>query len=308
MINAAAGSSTNPPVVTINAGAIPTPDVGGIWYSIQPATSPKDDVSWQENISYGTEYFLSSLQFGPAPLDNRIAAWALTNTESLNQNNPKVNLSFKVIRTKTYGQPLPAVQKSGPTPLGTSLGEPLLQLNPNDDRMNQVVYADHTLWSGVNTIIQTPGSDPRVGILYFAVHPWIDDNAIKAELAYDAYIAVNGENVLFPSIGVNTNGKAIMSFTLVGPDYFPTAAYTRVYSSNGSTDKVHIAGAGQLPEDGFSGYVAYGGSGVARWGDYSAAVADENGNIWLATEYIPDSPRTLLANWGTFISRVTPDK
>jgi hypothetical protein len=307
LIKAATGSPT-PPVVTINTGAIPTPDVGGIWYSIQPATSPKGDISWQENTADGTEYFLSALQFGPAPLDNRIAAWALTNTQSLNQKNPNVNLSFSVLGTRTYGQPLPAVQKPGPIPLGTSVGEPLEQLNSNDDRMNQVVYADHTLWSGVNTIIQAPGGAPRVGILYFAIRPQIDRNAVKAEIEHAGYIAVNGENVLFPSIGVNADGKAIMSFTLVGSDYFPTAAYTSVYADRDSSDKVHIAGDGQLPEDGFSGYAAFGSPtpGVARWGDYSAAVADENGNIWLAAEYIPNSPRTSLANWGTFISRVNP--
>jgi hypothetical protein len=35
-------------------------------------------------------------------------------------------------------------------------------------------------------------------------------------------------------------------------------------------------------------------------------VADENGNLWLASEYIPGGTRTTLANWGTFISRVSP--
>jgi hypothetical protein len=77
-------------------------------------------------------------------------------------------------------------------------------------------------------------------------------------------------------------------------------------------------GGGVGPDDGFSGYAAYGGGGVGRWGDYTAAVADEHGNIWVAAEYIGQTctfeefaldttcggTRSLLANWGTFISRL----
>jgi hypothetical protein len=69
---------------------------------------------------------------------------------------------------------------------------------------------------------------------------------------------------------------------------------------------VHIAGAGQDPDDGFTIYPAEGGNGVGRWGDYSAAVADGD-RIWMANEYIPKACsgltlpcRTSLANWGTF--------
>lgn len=106
-----------------------------------------------------------------------------------------------------------------------------------------------------------------------------------------------------------------MAFTLVGPRYYPTAAYSPVTSQAGN---VRIAGAGLSPEDGFSGYPAAGGPGVARWGDYSAAVADTGGDIWIAAEYIGQTcsfaqysadvtcggTRTLLANWGTFIGKV----
>jgi hypothetical protein len=81
---------------------------------------------------------------------------------------------------------------------------------------------------------------------------------------------------------------------------------------------VHIIGAGVGPDDGFTGYAAYGGGGIARWGDYSAAVADEYGNVWVAAEYIGQkctlatfeldttcgATRSMLANWGTFIGMV----
>ena len=53
-----------------------------------------------------------------------------------------------------------------------------------------------------------------------------------------------------------------------------------------------------------------GADGIARWGDYSAATADENGNIWIATEFIPAKSSgipgtgTFFAHWGTFVARV----
>ena len=67
---------------------------------------------------------------------------------------------------------------------------------------------------------------------------------------------------------------------------------------------VRIAAAGAAPDDGLTGYPIILGTNAGRWGDYSAAVADENGDIWFATEFIPNTPRTLLANWGTFIAKV----
>jgi hypothetical protein len=120
------------------------------------------------------------------------------------------------------------------------------------------------------------------------------------------YVSVNGESTIFPSIAVNQSGAGAISFTLVGPDYFPSSAYVLIRPTGNLAGDVTIVGAGAAPEDGFTGYPAETGipSNVARWGDYSAAVTDANGTVWLASEYIPNRPRTILANWGTFISNV----
>lgn len=299
-----------PPVVLFNTGAIPTPDVGGIWYSVQPATTPPGGSYASGNR--GTEFFLSALQFfGNQPLDNRIAVWALTNTRSLNSASPNLAISVATIRSETYGQPPNAQQKDGPRPLNAflvSLGfpsEPLALLAGNDDRMNQVVYADGLLWAGVNTVFQSSNPN-RVAIAWFVVSPWVSENGrVHGSVVNQGYIAPSGASALFPSIGVNANGEGVIAFTLVGPNYFPSAAYVSI--SQDGTGKVHIAMAGAAPEDGFTGYAAEGFPGnVARWGDYSAAsaVAGEDGKIWFATEYIPNLPRTLIANWGTFIGAV----
>ena len=313
------GSSTLPAVVHINAGAIPTPDAGGIWYSIQPATSP--GTSLLDLGHHGTEYFLSSLQFGPAPLDNRIAAWALTNTRSLSSAHPSVTLLDTVIHSETYGgTQFAASQKAGNIPLGDTLGDTANLLNTNDDRMNQVVYASGLLYSGVNTAVNADGS--RTGIAYFIVFPFVYDNHsgthIGAIMAKQGYVAAADNNTFFPSIGVNRYGQGVMTFTLSGPNYYPTSAYVTVDVVHGA-GKIHVAGAGVGPADGFTGYPQYGGNGVERWGDYSAAVAAPDGSIWFASEYIAQTctdaqyaadttcgnTRTSLANWSTFIGHVT---
>jgi hypothetical protein len=88
---------------------------------------------------------------------------------------------------------------------------------------------------------------------------------------------------------------------------------------------IHVAAAGKGPSDGFSGLPIFDTDGVARWGDYGAAVPD-GGDIWVANEYIGQrctfaqgltntiqSPlttcgyaREAFSNWGTRISKVTP--
>jgi len=315
------GSSTLPTVVHINAGLIPTPDTGGIWYSIQPATIPGSKALTLGNG--GTEFFMSALQFGPAPLDNRIAVWALTNSHSLSSSTPNVSLLHTVIGSETYGlRPdgsLTATQKAGDYPLGQFFGEPENQLNANDDRMNQVVYAGGLLYSGLNTVV---GDGSRSGIAYFIVLPYVSKDHgslnVHAVMVKQGYISSATDNVLFPSIGVNQFGQGVMTFTLSGPNYYPTSAYVTVNALFGAGN-IHVAGAGVGPADGFTGYVAEGGDGVERWGDYSAAVADSDGSIWFASEYIAQTctlaewtadstcggTRTQLANWSTFVGHVS---
>jgi hypothetical protein len=120
------------------------------------------------------------------------------------------------------------------------------------------------------------------------------------------YVAAFDASVMFPSIGVNPAGRGVIAFTLVGPNFFPSAAYATVDAVNGAGN-IHISAAGQLPEDGFTGYHFFGAPNrVARWGDYSAAVSDASGNIWLANEYVGNFRRTAVANYNTFIAEVTP--
>jgi hypothetical protein len=316
-IVAAAASPTAPlpKVVHIDASLQLVP-FGGLSYSIQPATSPTLSGSEGGNngSNNGVEYFLSALQFVDT-FDNRIAVWAVTNTQSLNKKSPALALWFDVIASETYGQPKPAVQKAGEFPLGASLGDTEEFLNTNDDRMNQVVFAGGVLYGGVNSLLKVNGAEQQ-GIAWFAVKPSFADK-FEGHVVTQGYVAVAGADVFFPSIGVNNEGNGVIAFSLSGAKYFPSAAYVDMVGGH-SRPFIHIAAAGQDPEDGFSGYKQFAGAtdGIGRWGDYSAAVADGE-RIWFASEYIPKvcpsnisttTPpcRTVNANWGTFMSAVRP--
>jgi hypothetical protein len=303
-----------PVVVHIDASQQLVP-FGGLSYSIQPATAPASN-DWDNDpdtsLKNGVEYFLSALQFVDT-FDNRIAVWAITNTKSLSESSPTLTLSFAVIHSETYGQPNPASQKVGEIPLGVSVREPEEFVATNDDRMNQVVFAGGTLYGGLNSLLKVGGAEQQ-GIAWFGVNPRFNGPTLTGRVVTQGYVAVAGADVYFPSIGVNDDGNGVIAFSISGAKYFPSAAYTDMVSGNG-LPFVHISGAGKDPEDGFSGYVAFGAAGVARWGDYSAAIADGK-RIWFAAEYIPNACssltpttplcRTVNANWGTFVSAVHP--
>ena len=304
-------------------GALPLAE--GTAYSLQPATSPSAaDFDTSHN---GTEYFLSSLEF-TGTLDNRIAVWALTNTQSLTTSTPSVQLQNAVLHSETYGQPSPAQQKAGPIPFGQwgahffyggPRNQPENTLNTNDDRMNQVVYAGGSLWSGVNTI-----EGEHNGIAWFRVRPSIHGGTLSGSVINQGYITPPaGQNVFFPSIGVTPGGgHAVMTMTLSGDAYYPSAVYSVFggYGFQAGFHDVRIAGAGVGPADGFTGYQPFAPDGVERWGDYSAAVSATDGNVWIATEYINQvcklaeykadqtcgGTRSALANWGTRVAEVTP--
>jgi len=185
-------------------GALPTPILfsglplaEAVAYSVQPAFS----LCFQNEPASGTEYFLSALDFF-GTLDDRIAVWAMLDTKSLFSLHPTPTLTHKIITSEVYGQPPPARQKPGPYPLGMALCDPLEYLDSNDDRMNQVVFEDGKLWSGVNTIVGGYSNQAaRVGISYFVVDPSVSGGVLTANIKKQGYVAAPGlDSVLFPAM------------------------------------------------------------------------------------------------------------
>ena len=270
--------------------------------TVQPAISPN---GVYETANNGTEYFLSAYDclaaeacaIAPGQF-NKITIWALTNTQSLTTTSPNLQLSLKDLTSEVYGTPVPQRQRPGPRPLGSSVGEPLPVVEANDSRMNQVVFADGRLWSGLNTIV-APG--PRDGIAFFVVRPSVNGGQVRGSIREQGYVAVANAFLSFPSVGVNGAGRGVIAMSLMGPRHFPSAAQIDI-SRDGVSGPVKIVRAGFRPEDGFTCYEAFVGENpVCRWGDYSASIAGPDGTIYSATEFIGDNSRTVNANWSTFI-------
>jgi hypothetical protein len=302
-------AGTTPHIVRIEGAPIASTGYGGgLPYSLQPTTSPSaGDFATADN---GTEYLLGALEFGKKPfqLDNRLAVWALTNTESLNSATPSIGVKNTIISSETYGFPPAIVQPNGPTPQADSLKEHENLIDGGDDRMQVAIYAHHHLWGASDTIVKTPTRGVQVGVAYYMVSPSVDSTgAPSGAVVKNGYVSVNGNSVTRPSLGVTSAGKVVLGASLIGPDYFPSAAYTTFDdSANSAPTTLHVAAAGTVPADGFSGFRANGASGVERWGDYGFAAVDGN-SVWVANEWIPgENQGADLAAWGTYVSKITP--
>jgi hypothetical protein len=277
-----------------------------IAYTIQPATVPPGGA-----FAANTEFFMSALD-PHNTLDNRLTVWALTGTNDL----ATATLAKGTVATEVYGLGAAMAQRDGETPLldrlangpslfanGALYKNHLELIQSNDDRLQQVVYAAGRLWTGLNTVVKTKNGPVAAAAAWFIVEPAVSGTTVAGTVVNQGYLSLNGNHVVFPSIGVNAAGKGVIGVSVIGPDQFPSAAWARVDASGAGP--LVIAGMGAGPLDDFSGYAPF-GFRAARWGDYSAAVADENGDVWLANEYIPNAKRTVLTNWGTFISKVQP--
>jgi hypothetical protein len=328
-------------------------------FTVWPAQSPPGQF---QTGGGGTEYFLSSNAAdeatcptgcnGPRTSDELIV-WALTNTSSLDSGSPSVHLANKVLKVGPYGVPARSSQKPGSTPLADCLNDRTLPtpfgpgcwqillfppapphqvegtLDSQDTRMQQVWYANGKLWGALDTALTLDRN--RAGIAWFIVNPAGAD-VQSASLRRSGYLGLSGNNVTYPAIATTPSGRGVMAFTLVGDDYFPTAAYASIDDTAGVAD-IHVAALGAGPDDGFTLYPPLANPARGRWGDYGAAVLDGK-SIWIASEYIAQTcafdeykgqaaadgtygrlatgfglcgnTRGSSGNWSTRISKLTP--
>ena len=331
-------------------------------FTVWPAVSPNGQSSPPGNLDTargGTEFFLSSNAADEVnPAGSRqstdLVVWALTNTQSLDSTHPQVTLTNAVMTVGLYAAPPPAAQKAGPTPLADCLNDTSLKLpvppnapplfgcwrlagipepthnqvegmsiDTNDTRMQQVMFADGMVFGALDTGLIVNGA-AQAGIEWFAVRPHVTANGLNAQLVNQGYVGAAGANLSYPALAVNEKGVGAMAFTLLGPNDYPSAAYTP-FDAKAGTGTIHTAAAGAGPDDGFTNYKVAFNVTRTRWGDYGAAVVDGS-NIWMASEYIGQtcsfadftapgvmSPafgtcggtRSATANWDTRITELT---
>ena len=309
--------------------------VGFPGFTVWPAESPGRGGGDARNG--GTEYFLSSQAvFNDSGVDDRLRLWSLSRTGTIDRDAPRLALAAATVNVLTYAVPPPSEQKPGDVPLRDCLNDASLEVAPgvfgcwrltgaaggpfhevegpldsNDSRMQQVFLAGGRLFGALDTAATVRGVD-RAGIAWFVVEPR------TARVQNQGVLALPDVDLNYPALAVTERGRGVIAFTAVGPDTFPSAGYASL-SAQGGAGAVHVAAAGQGPQDGFSEYHAF-PPFRPRWGDYGAAAVDGDA-VWIASEYIGQTctfaefvatgfscgnTRTILANWATRVSQVVP--
>jgi hypothetical protein len=202
--------------------------------------------------------------------------------------------------------------------IGPSSGEVESGFDSSDSRILTDWLAGGKLYAALGTIVDVNGRY-QAGVAHFEINTSSTLTAVT--IASQGYVAVAG-NVTYPSIATLANGAGAMAITLVGPSYFPSAAYMTVGSA-GPRGSVVVARAGAGPDDEFCGYLFFNCGQTTtpsirpRWGDYGAAVVDGT-SVWIASEFIGQTctintfqvdptcggTRAVFGNWDTQISRI----
>lgn len=342
---ALASGTTNIAITQIDT----TGDVNGNpGFTVWPATAPDSRFERDQN---GTEYFASSdaaAEANGTGISSDLIVWGLSNTASLNSATPALTLTNTILKVHPYATPPQSDQKPGPFPLGQCLNDSTMvtaagtgcwrnffasggpfnevesSLDSNDTRIQQVMFADGELWTSLDTALTIHGVN-KAGIEWFVVKPHSTHNGIQGQVKLQGYLGLANNNLTYPAVGVNSFGKGVIAFTVVGANHYPSPGYAAIDDKVGvgDPDDVHVIVEGAGPADGFTSYVAFVGSPPrTRWGDYGAAVPYGN-SIWIASEYVGpgngtactlteyvstgfscNGTRTSLGNWSTRISEL----
>lgn len=66
-------------------------------------------------------------------------------------------------------------------------------------------------------------------------HPWNGQHVgPQSAVVEQGYVAVANNNVAYPALSLLPNGRGVIAMTLVGPDYYPSAAYVPISSTAGA--------------------------------------------------------------------------
>jgi hypothetical protein len=260
-------------------------DVGSVQPAQTPAASP-------------AEYFLASNDPN-GTVDTTLFAFAMSNEQAINSNSETdfPVLSGVAFQGQVYGFP-PNAAQAGNTGFAVAT---------DDDRMQQVVNLNGTLYSSLDTVVKIPGDAVnRSGAAWYQVVPQLGTDQFSdvvvtgATIKQQGIMAVSGSYLLYPAVAPTQSGRPVMVMTLSSAQMYPSAIW-----SDAPFSYYIQAATGAAADQGFTCSPPY-SEGVCRWGDYSAAViVPGTNNLWLATEYISaaapvlDQNNNVLTNWAT---------
>ncbi len=250
---------------------------------------------------------------------SNIGFWWVTRDNNIATHPNQVYLYGENIRSETYSQPEPADSTGDGTTCVNHISVEApnddcviaeAQLNPDDNRMEQVQYSSGYLYSSLNTSLNFGDEDtvtpdqPDIwdGAAWFLV------NTKNANVTRQGYVGEEGTNLLYPSMVKSKSGTYFMDFSTTSPDLDtgnPSTGYTLSKNLGNSWTPITTTAVGSGPHVSFSDNLPEDRGPRPRWGDYSAMAFDPtNGTVWMADEYVPPADEggsDLVDNWGTFV-------
>jgi hypothetical protein len=288
----------------IESGLVPNPLAAGFFPLVLggiPILSPEPAIS---TSSTNKEYAVNAFPFDAFgnvnTAENFLGFWTVHHDDAITTGNfLDVTLDAKVIRSETYGFPVPAASTGdGSVDVNGITSEAFL--NPDDDRMQACQYIDNNVWCSLDTAVSI-SHDPntRDGAAWFKI------DSVAGRVIGQGYLASTGSYLLYPAIVHTHEGSTTLSFTITNPGLDPSAAYSERNSDTHAFGSIVITALGVTPHQSFAEVLF----GQRRWGDYSWATLDTNGkDMWLATEWIPGlTDQDPEDNWGTNVWEVAGD-
>jgi hypothetical protein len=242
-----------------------------------------------------TEYFVESnanSNFGSG-----LEVYALLGTSVLSSGG-RPALVMTSVATQDYSSPPNAFQKSGPFPLGQSLGQTGVgQLQTDFDAVQEVTYAGGRLFAELSTGFNF-GTGQNSGAAWFVLRPTAASSSVSVTLVSNGVVQTK-EELLYPVIGVDASGNGYLNFAVSSTGRYPSTGYMVFDGAAGPTGQIHLSAKGTTPLDDFTCYPPF-STGQCRYGDYSMA-QNYSGKIYMASEYTAPQPRDTNSNWGTRI-------
>ena len=162
------------------------------------------------------------------------------------------------------------------------------QINNGDSRLLYAVWKNGRLSTGHTVACPGSATDACGGFTELNVSAYPTISTLN-----NWALTAGGEDVYYPAVSVNAADDKTMVYTVSDPSRFASAAWVGIPSSADCTTCVD--GGTNILRSGQSSYVRTDGIGRNRWGDYSGASPDPNGQgIWVVGEFADATANT----WG----------
>jgi len=191
-------------------------------------------------------------------------------------------------------------------------------MNFGEIRVSNVVQIGSKVWGVWSTDVQKSGTG--VSGAYWVEVDGNGGSLSIPTLTNHGIVSLGRNSILAPSIGMTAANKGVISFTVSGEDYYPTAAFVPFDGS--TTGELVVVKQGTAYHDSYSCYGPLRGK-FCLWSLSSSSQTDSEGNIWTTTQLIEtdgttctldhwmatdmncNKTRTPFTNWATRISKIS---